>query len=196
MAISAQQVRVLRDKTGAAMMDCKRALEEAGGDMEKARVLLRERGLAKAGKREGRTTKEGVVDSYVHGNNKLGVLVEVGCESDFVARNAEFTSLVKEIKLQIAAMKPRVVRREDLSQEVIEQEEAIAAAQVKDKPAQAVEKIVAGKMQKFFAETCLLDQPWIRDGSKTIRNLIDEAIAKLGEKIEVRRFVILEFGVE
>jgi len=113
-----------------------------------------------------------------------------------VARNAEFTSLVKEIKLQIAAMKPRVVRREDLSQEVIEQEEAIAAAQVKDKPAQAVEKIVAGKMQKFFAETCLLDQPWIRDGSKTIRNLIDEAIAKLGEKIEVRRFVILEFGVE
>lgn len=194
MAISAQQVKDLREKTGAAMMDCKRALEEANGDDEKATILLREKGLAKAGKKGSRTTKEGIIGSYIHPTNRLGVLVEVACETDFVARNEEFTALVKELTLQVAAMKPEVVRREELPEEVVEREKAIIAAQAEGKPPQVVAKMVEGKIEKFYSQVCLLDQDYVRDDSKKIKELIDETIGKLGEKIEVRRFAILEVG--
>lgn len=194
MSVSAQEVKVLRDKTGAPLMDCKRALQEASGDAEEAALLLREKGLAKADQKRDRTTGEGLVGSYVHSNDRLGVLVEVGCETDFVAKNEVFRDLVKEICLQIAAMKPLVVSREELSEEVVETEKRVFSQQCEGKPAHVVEKIVEGKLEKFYAETCLLDQPYIRDDSKTIKDLIGEAVGKLGENIKVSRFVRMAVG--
>ena len=194
MGINAQDVKTLRDKTGAGFMECKRALEDASGDMDKAVLLLRERGLSKAQKKRGRTAGEAVIESYVHADGKIGVLVEVACETDFVARNAVFRQLCKELCLQVAAMKPLAVSREKLPGGVIESEKRIYAQQSEGKPAHVVEKIVAGKLEKFFADACLLDQPYIRDEKKTIRQLIDETIGRLGENVEVQRFVRLEAG--
>ncbi len=194
MAVSARQVKELREKTGAAIMDCKRALVEAGGDEARATVLLREKGLAKAARKRSRVASEGIISQYVHPDNKLAVLVELNCETDFVARNQEFQALAREICMQVAAMNPVVVSREDLPPERIENEKAIYAQQSQGKPDRVVEKIVEGKLTKFYQEVCLLEQPYIRDESKTIKTLIEETIGKLGENIEVARFVRMAVG--
>jgi elongation factor Ts len=194
MGVSAQDVKALREKTGAALMDCKRALVEAKGDAEKAVILLREKGLAKAQKKRSRATGEGIIASYVHHDSKKGVLVEVACETDFVARNKEFTDLVKEICMQITARNPLAVRREDLPPDVLEAEKQIYARQCEGKPERVVETIIEGKLDKFCKRVCLVEQPYIRDDSKTIKELIDETIGKLGENIEVRRFVRMTVG--
>ena len=194
MSVSAQEVKKLRDRTGVPLMDCKRALVEANGDMDKAVQVLRKKGKAKAQKKKSRETGEGVVGSYVHGNDKLGVLVEVACETDFVARSDEFQDLVKEIGMQIAAMDPMAVSRDDLPEEEIEKEKEVYSEQFKDKPDEVVDRIVEGKLEKYYQEVCLLDQPYIRDDSMTVGGLINDAIAKLGENIEVRRFTRMEVG--
>jgi elongation factor Ts len=194
--VTAEMVKQLREKTGAGMMDCKRALTETGGDMEQAIRVLRERGLAAAQKKAGRTTAEGIVDAYIHGQGRIGVLVEVNCETDFVAKNETFRTLVHDIAMQIAAAKPAYVRREDVPEEVVAREREILAAQARGegKPPHIVEKIVAGRLEKFFQEACLLEQPFIRDPDRTVGELLAEAIARIGENIQVRRFVRFELG--
>ena len=194
--ISSEQVKELRERTGAGVMDCKKALMEAGGDMEKAIVILREKGLAKAAKKVGRTTAEGIIDAYIHGEGRIGVLVEVNCETDFVARNEEFRSLVKDIAMQIAASNPKYISRNDVPQEVLEREKEILKAQAinEGKPAHIVDKIVEGRLEKFFEENCLLEQPFIKDPDKKVSELIMEKIALLGENITVTRFVRFERG--
>jgi len=194
MDVNANLVRELRDKTGAGVMDCKRALAEAQGDLDKAAVWLREKGISQAAKRAGRTASEGSVGSYIHAGGKLGVLVEVNCESDFVAKTPEFQTLVKEIAMQIAASNPRCVRREELSPEVIEQERQIYASQAAGKPEQVVNKIVEGKLEKFYHDVVLNEQAWVRDPNRTINDLVGEHVGKLGEKIEIRRFVRFQLG--
>jgi elongation factor Ts len=194
MAVSAQQVKELREQTGAGMMDCKRALEEADGDREKARMILREKGLAKAVAKGARQASEGAIVPYVHGDGRIGVLVELACETDFVARNAEFRELAKEIAMQVAAMSPRVVAPEDLAEEVLEAERRLYRQQAADKPDAVRERIVEGKLEKFYQEVCLLSQPYVRDDSRTVGDIVKDAIAKLGENIEVRRFVRIERG--
>jgi elongation factor Ts len=196
MEVNATLVRELRDKTGAGVMDCKKALAEASGDLDKAVVWLREKGIAQAAKRSGRVASEGSVGSYIHAGGKLGVLVEVNCESDFVAKTAEFQDLVKQIAMHIAAANPRCVRREELPPEVIQQERQIYAAQAVGKPEAVVAKIVEGKLEKFYKETCLLEQSWVRDPNITIGELIGAAVGKMGEKIDVRRFVRFQLGQE
>jgi elongation factor Ts len=196
MAITSQQVKELRDKTNAGMMDCKRALEEAGGDLAKAIELLRKRGLAIAAKKSSRATKEGVIAAYIHSNSKIGVLIEVGCESDFVAKNDEFKELVRDLTLQIASAIPQYLSREDVPEEVIEAEKAIYREQVKDKPANVIEKIIEGKLGKFYSEVCLLDQAFVKEDKKSITDLLQEKIAKLGENIVIRRFVRYQVGEE
>jgi elongation factor Ts len=190
-AISAQSVKELREKTGAGMMDCKKALTETDGDMEKAIDYLRKKGLASAGKKSGRVTAEGLVDSYIHFGGQIGVLIEVNCETDFVARNEEFKALVQDLAKQIAAC-PNVthVQVSDVPPEVGEREKAIALESdtLKGKPDNVKEKIVQGKVDKVLQEMCLLNQPYIKDQSKTVEDLIKEAISKLGENIQVRRF--------
>jgi elongation factor Ts len=192
--IDAKLVRDLREKTGAGVMDCKKALAETAGDLEKAVVWLREKGIAAAAKRAGRTASEGAVGSYIHAGGKLGVLIEINCESDFVARTDDFQRLVKDLAMQVAAANPRVVRREELSPEMIEQERQIYASQAEGKPAAVVTKIVDGKVEKFFKDVCLLEQAWVRDPNKTINELVVEASAKMGEKVEVRRFMRFQLG--
>lgn len=194
--ITAQQVKQLRELTGAGMMDCKRALQDAGGDMKKAQELLREWGLASALKKQGRTAAEGLIHSYIHHGGKVGVLVEVNCETDFVARTTEFQQLAHDIALQIAAAKPLYVNRSEVPQDVIERERAIfrKEAQAEGKPEKVIERIVDGKMEKFFSEICLEDQPFIRDDKKTVGELVTEAIAQLGENIRIRRFARFELG--
>ena len=196
MDVSATLVRDLRDKTGAGVMDCKKALAESKGDLEKAVVWLREKGIAQAAKRSGRVASDGSVGSYIHAGGKLGVLVEVNCESDFVAKTPEFQGLVKEIGMQIAAANPRAVSREELAPEIIQQEREIYAAQAAEsgKPEQVINKIVEGRLQKFYTEVCLYDQAWVRDPNRTIKDLLGEYVGKLGEKIEVRRFVRFQLG--
>jgi elongation factor Ts len=194
MDINANIVRELREKTGAGVMDCKKALAEASGDLEKAVVWLRERGIAQAAKRSGKLASEGSVGSYIHAGGKLGVLVEVNCETDFVAKTPEFQGLVKEIAMQIAAANPRCVSREDVPAEVIEQERQIYATQSADKPAAVIQKIVDGKLEKFYRDICLNEQAWVRDPNRTITDLLGEYVAKLGEKIEIRRFVRFQLG--
>lgn len=196
MEISADMVKQLRDKTNAGMMECKKALQEAGGDVEKAVDLLRKRGLAIAAKKSSRATKEGVIAAYIHSNSKVGVLVEVCCESDFVAKNAEFQAFVKDLTLQIASAVPRYVSREDIPADVIEREKAIYREQVTGKPANIVDKIIAGKLEKFYQEVCLVDQPFVKDDKRTIGELLKELIAKLGENIVIRRFVRYQVGEE
>jgi elongation factor Ts len=196
MDVNANLVKELREKTGAGVMDCKTALAEAKGDLEQAIVWLREKGISQAAKRAGRVASEGSVGTYIHAGGKLGVLVEVNCESDFVAKTPEFQGLVKEIAMQIAAANPRTVRREELPEEVIAQERQIYASQAagSGKPAAVVGKIVDGKLEKFFADACLYEQAWVRDPNRLIKDVIGEYVGKLGEKIEVRRFVRFQLG--
>jgi len=194
--ISASQVRELRDKTGAPMMDCKNALSEAKGDVEQAIVLLRKKGIATAAKKSTRVTSEGSVASYIHAGGKIGVLVEVNCESDFVARTDDFKDLVRDIAMHIAASDPKFVRKEDVTPDAFEKEKDIYRAQAAQtgKPANVIEKIVEGKMGKFFEEVCLYEQPFIKDQSISIAQLIAQKIGKLGENISVRRFARFKVG--
>ena len=196
MAITAEQVKALREKTGAGMMECKAALTETGGNMDEAVTVLRKRGLAQAAKRAGRSTSQGLVSSYIHMGGKIGVLVEVNCESDFVARTEGFQQLVKEIAMHIAAADPRYVRREDVPAAVIEQEKAIYRAQFEGsgKPAQVIEKIVEGKIGSYYTQAVLLDQPSVRDQNVTIGEMVTQAIAKTGENISVARFSRFKLG--
>jgi elongation factor Ts len=194
MELNANQVKELRDKTGAGIMDCKRALSEAAGDLEKAIVWLREKGIAAAAGRAGRVASEGTVGSYIHAGGKIGVLIEVNCETDFCAKSEAFQELVKELALQVVASNPRVVKREELSPAVIEQERQIYAAQAEGKPAAVVAKIVDGKIEKFYKEACLLEQAYARDPNKTVNELIGEAAIQMREKIDVRRFTRYQMG--
>jgi elongation factor Ts len=194
--ISAELVKTLRDRTGAGMMECKAALTEAGGDLEDAATILRKRGLAQAAKKAGRATGQGVVGSYIHMGGKVGVLVEVNCESDFVARTDAFQALVKDVAMHIAAADPRYVRREDVPAETLDKEREIYRAQVAQsgKPPAVIEKIVEGKLGAFYAQVVLLDQPYIREPSTTVSQLIAEATAKMGENITVSRFARFKIG--
>lgn len=194
--VSAEAVKELRNRTGAGMMDCKRALEETGGDIEKAIEILRMKGLAAAAKKAGRVAKEGLVHAYIHGGGRIGVLIEVNCETDFVARTEEFQDLVHNLAMQVAAARPEYIKREDVPEEVIEREKSILRAQAlnEGKPEKVVEKIVSGRLEKFFQESCLLEQPYIKDPDRKVKDLIAEKIAKLGENIEVRRFARFEVG--
>lgn len=194
MGISAQEVKKLRDKTGAGMMDCKEALVEADGDQEQAMTLLREKGKADAEKRSSKSADEGVIAHYVHGDKKIGVLLEFNCETDFVARNEDFQELGREMAMQVAAMNPMAVRREDIPEDVIERERDIYAKHAEDKPDHIVENIVDGKMEKFFSKACLMEQEYIRDNDKTIQDLVDEMVSVVGEKIRVSRFERMEVG--
>ncbi len=198
MAISAKDVAELRRQTGAGMMECKKALGEAGGDMEKATDILRKRGMAKAEKRAGRTAREGMIGHYVHFNGKVGVLVDLNCETDFVARTEDFQTLAKDLSLHIASAKPVAVSADDLPEELVAKEREIIQAQVAEsgKPEAVWEKIVEGKMRKFCKELVLLDQPFVKDDKVSVGQLVTEASAKLGEKVVVRRFVRYELGEE
>ena len=191
-------VKELRDKTGGGILDCQNALKETHLDMEKAIDLLRQRGLAAAQKKSGRETREGVIASYIHAGSKIGVLLEVNCETDFVARNDEFQELVKDIALQIAAAHPAYVKREDVPTEQVDREQAIYQAQAKElgKPAAALEKIVRGKLDKFYQEHCLLEQSFIKNPSVTITEILTEKITRLGENITVARFTHYQLGSE
>ena len=196
MTITTAQIKELRERTGAGIMDCKKALEKAQGNLEKAIDELRKKGLAKAKKRAGRTAKEGLVHAYIHAGGKIGVLVEVNCETDFVARTEAFQNFVKEIAMQIAAANPLVVNKEELSPKIIEREKEIYHQQAlsSGKPEKIIDRIVEGKLQKFFEEACLIEQPYIRDQSIKIKDLLNELVAKTGEKIVVRRFVRFQLG--
>ena len=187
-AIDPKVVKQLREKTNAGMMDCKRALEEAGGDMTKAETILRTKGIASAGKKASRVTKEGIVASYIHLQGKVGVLVEVNCETDFVAKNENFRGFVKDITLHIAAAHPLYVSRDDVPATLIEAEREIYKAQVTGKPANVVEKIVDGKLDKFYSTVCLLEQGFIKNPDVAIKDLLSSKIAELGENIVIRRF--------
>ena len=196
MQITAQMVKELRERTGAGMMDCKAALGEAGGDMEKAIDLLRKKGLAAAAKKAGRVAAEGAVGSYIHAGGKIGVLVEVNCETDFVARTDQFQELVRDIAMHIAAAEPRFVRREEVTADDLERERAIFREQAlaSGKPEAVVDRIVTGKLEKYYAEYVLLEQPFVKDPDKTVGQLVQERIAKLGENIVVRRFTRYRLG--
>jgi len=190
MEISASLVKELREKTGAGMMDCKRALTETSGDFEKAIEYLRKKGIASAAKKAGRLTKEGAVTSYIHGEGKVGVLLEVNCETDFVARTEQFRQLVKDVAMHIAAANPQWVRPEEIPGDVLAKEKEIAVAQMQasGKPAAVLEKIAEGKIKKFYEDHCLLHQVFVKDSNKTVEQLLKETIATLGENISVRRF--------
>lgn len=193
-AIDPKIVKQLREKTNAGMMDCKRALEDAGGDMAKAETILRTKGIASAGKKASRATKEGIVASYIHLQGKVGVLVEVNCETDFVAKNENFRGFVKDITLHIAAAQPLYVNREDVPGTLVEAERKIYTEQVKGKPANVVEKIVDGKLDKFYSNVCLLEQGFIKNPDVTIKDLLNAKIAELGENIVIRRFTRYQVG--
>ena len=194
--ISAAMVKQLREKTGAGMMDCKSALSEVGGDMEKAIEFLRKKGLATAQKRAGRAMTEGTIQSYIHMNAKLGVLVEVNCETDFVAKNDDFQGFAKNIAMHIAASNPLGIAPEDISAQVIEKEKEIYRAQALDmgKPENVLDKIVDGKLKKFYQDNCLMNQPYVRNPDMTIADLLNELIAKIGENISIKRVVRYQIG--
>lgn len=196
MEVTASLVKELREKTGAGMMDCKKALAETGGDLQKAVDFLRQKGLAAAAKKADRVATEGAIGAYVHAGGKLGVLVEINCETDFVARTAEFQTLLKDIAMQVAATNPRCVRREEISAEDFEREKVIYRQQALEsgKPDKVVEMIVQGKMEKFYSEVCLLEQAFVKDPDKKIVDIVNEAIARLGENIQVRRFARYHLG--
>lgn len=198
MEITAALVKQLRDLTGTGMMECKAALQESGGNIEEAVTILRKRGLAQASKKSGRSTGEGLIGSYIHAGGKIGVLVELNCESDFVARTEDFQTLLKEVALQIAAANPTYARRDDVPADVLERERAIYRGQMENsgKPAQVIEKIVEGKLASFYEQNVLVDQASIRDPKTTVGQLIQAAIAKLGENIAVARFVRFKVGGE
>lgn len=194
--ISSELVRELREKTGAGMMDCKKALEGSAGDMDKAIIFLREKGLAAAAKKAGRQANEGRVTSYIHGEGKIGVLVEINCETDFVARNEEFQDFTRAIAMHIAAANPRYLNKEAVPQEDQDREKGIFKVQAEEsgKKGPVVDKIVEGKLNKFFEETCLVHQRYVRDPDRTIEQLVTEMIAKIGENITIRRFVRFQLG--
>jgi elongation factor Ts len=192
--IDPKQVKQLREKTNAGFMDCKRALAEAGGDLEKAETILRTKGIASAGKKTSRVAKEGIVASYIHLQGKVGVLVEVNCETDFVAKNENFRAFVKDITLHIAAAQPQYVSREEVPAQIVEAERAIYAEQVKDKPANVVDKIVQGKLDKYYSTVCLLEQGFIKNPDQTINDLVKSKITELGENIVIRRFTRYQVG--
>jgi elongation factor Ts len=196
MEISASQVKELREKTGAGMMDCKKALAETSGDFEKAIEYLRKKGIASAAKKAGRMTKEGAVSSYIHGEGKVGVLLEVNCETDFVARTEQLRQFVKDVSMHIAAASPQWVRSEEVPADVIGKEKEIAVAQMQasGKPAAVLEKIAEGKIKKFYEDTCLMNQTYVKDPNKTIEQLLKETIAALGENITIRRFARFVLG--
>jgi elongation factor Ts len=196
--IAAKDVSALRQRTGAGMMDCKKALQETSGDLDKAVELLRKKGIARAEKRAGRSAQEGAVGSYVHFNNKVAVLVEVNCETDFVARTDDFQTLVRDLALHIASAKPLAVSSDDLPQDVVAKERAIFEAQVAEsgKPEQVRAKIVEGKLKKFYQESALLDQAFVKDDKKSVGDLVKEVSGKLGENLIVRRFARFELGEE
>lgn len=195
-AVSASLVKELRERTGAGMMDCKKALTETDGNIDKAIEFLREKGLASAAKKSGRIAAEGIVDSYIHMGGRIGVLVEVNCETDFVAKNEGFRALVKDIAMQIAAAKPEYVRKEEVPTEALDKEREILRVQAlnEGKPEKIVEKMVEGRIEKYYKEVCLLEQPFIKDPNVSVQTVINEAIAKIGENISVRRFVRYEMG--
>jgi elongation factor Ts len=196
MTITANQVKELRERTGAGMMDCKKALEEAGGDMDRAIEVLRKRGLAAAAKKAGRVAAEGAVGSYIHAGGRIGVLVEVNCETDFVARTDDFQDLVRDIAMHIAAAEPRFVSRDEVTDEVLETERRIYREQALEqgKPEAMVDRIVEGKLGKFYGEAVLLEQPFVKDPDKTVQELLVEKIARIGENLQVRRFSRFRLG--
>ncbi len=196
MAGSSQLVKELREKTGAGILDCQKALTENGDDIEKSIDYLRQKGLAAAAKKAGRETNQGLVHAYIHMGGKIGVLIEVNCETDFVARNEEFKTFVNDLALQIAAAKPSFVRREEIPAEVVEKEKAIYEGQAKElgKPAAALPKIVEGKLEKFYQESCLMEQSFIKDPTVTIKDLLSQKIAKIGENMIIRRFTRYQLG--
>jgi elongation factor Ts len=196
MEITAAMVKALRDATGAGMMECKAALKEANGSLEDATTILRKRGLAQASKKAGRSTNEGMIGHYIHMGGKIGVLVEVNCESDFVARTEDFQNLTREIAMHIAAASPQYVRREDVPADVLERERSIYRAQMEgqNKPAAVIDKIVEGKLNSYYEQVCLMDQPSVRDPKVTIGQLVTQAIAKMGENITIPRFARFRLG--
>lgn len=194
MEITAQMVNELRGRTGAGLMDCKKALVEASGNFDDAIALLKKKGLAAAAKKAGREAGEGVIESYIHAGNKVGVIIEVNCETDFVAKTDEFRQLARDLCMHIAAISPTYVRRDEVSADLIAKEREIVAAQCADKPAQAAEKIIEGKLDKWFAQMCLLDQAFVKNQEQTVSELVSEKIAKLGENIVVRRFMRYQLG--
>lgn len=194
MANELDKVKMLREKTNAGIMDCKTALKEADGDLDRAVEILRKKGISLASKKSSRAAKEGSIASYIHLNGKIGVLVEVNCETDFVARNEEFKNFVKDLTMQIAACAPAYLKREDVPQEVIDKEADIIKEQNKNKPPQALEKIIEGKLNSFYQETCLLEQPFIKDPKIPVKDLLTSLIAKTGENIAIRRFTRYQLG--
>ncbi len=196
MKITSQMVKELRDKTNAGMMDCKKALGETEGDMEKAVDLLRQKGLAVAAKRADRATSEGVVECYIHAGGKLGVMVEVGCETDFVAKTDDFRAFAKDIAMHVAAVNPVSVTREDVPAELVDREKDIYVNQAKEsgKPDNIIEKIVTGKVEKYLSEICLMDQKYVKNPDLTIQDLLNELIAKMGENISIKRFARFQIG--
>lgn len=198
MTVSTELIKELRVKTNAGMMDCKRALEATNGDMEKAIDLLRQKGLATTMKRAGKIAKEGVVQAYIHGGGRIGVLVEINCETDFAARSEAFQDFAKNIAMQIAATSPLGVEKEDIPQEVVERERSVYEAQAREsgKPENVVQKIVEGKVRKFYEEATLMEQPFIRDPDKTVRDYLNELVAQIGEKVVIRRFTRYQLGEE
>ena len=194
MAIEASSVRELRDRTSAGVLDCKNALEEANGDFEKAGEILRKKGLAKAMKKGSRGTPEGRVGSYIHTNGKVGVLIEINCETDFVAKNDVFENLVKDLCMHIAATDPMAVSRETVPQEMIDREKKAYNEEFKDKPDNVRDKIIDGKMESFYKEVCLINQPFVKDNDQTIENLLNNAITKLGENVKISRFARFAIG--
>jgi elongation factor Ts len=196
MEVSASTVKELREKTGAGMMDCKKALAETGGDLQKAVDYLRQKGLAAAAKKADRKAADGAVGAYVHPGGKIGVLVEINCETDFVARTPEFQALLKDMAMQVAAANPKVIRREEIPSEELEKEKQIYRQQALEtgKPEKVVEKIVEGKIERFFSEVCLLDQSFIKDPDKNVTHVLNDAIARLGENIQIRRFARYHLG--
>jgi elongation factor Ts len=193
--VSATMVKELREKTGAGLMDCKKALAESAGDFVKAEEWLRKKGIAKAGSKEGRVAAEGIIGSYIHGG-RIGVLVEVNCETDFVARNPDFQELVKDVAMHIAAVNPQFVRREEVATDKLDKEKEIQRELLKQqgKPEAMWDKILVGKVEKYYEQVCLVDQPWVKDDKKKVGEMINERAAKIGEKVAVRRFVRFEVG--
>lgn len=194
--ITAEMVKQLRERTGSGMMDCKKALTESNGDFEKAIEYLREKGLAAAAKKSGRIAAEGLVEAYIHGDGRIGVLVEVNIETDFAAKNEDFKAFVKDVCMQIAAAKPEYIRKEEVPADIIEKEKEILKAQAlnEGKPEKIIEKMVEGRIEKYYKEVCLLEQPFIKDPDKTMRQLLTEKVAVIGENINIRRFARFERG--
>jgi elongation factor Ts len=196
LLIKAELVKELRERTGSGIMDCKKALQETEGNIEKAVVYLRERGLAAAAKKAGRATKEGIIEAYIHAGGKLGVLIEVNCETDFVAKTEDYQTLCRELAMQVAATNPTYVGRTDVPQETIDAEKSVLETQARNdgKPEKVIDKIVTGRLEKFYKDICLLEQPYIRDSEQTVQDLVNEYISKLGENIVISRFYRFKIG--